>query len=123
MNPERLQELLRQRALVQQQLEWLDREIAATGDAYPPSSPAPAATASRAVSSTPPEVSFPEYQPDPEGARQAARRGCFIMAAIILALLAASLVAIYYWRYRDRPLFLPAARSTQLVVPALARPA
>lgn len=117
MSPERLDELRRQRALVRQHLEWLDREIAAAAPEDRPATPMPTSPVATATPPHPAAATLPTYEPDPEGARQAARRGCFILAAIILALLTISLVAIYYWRYRDRPLLFAPTASTILVAP------
>lgn len=49
--PDRLQDLLRQRALVQEQLAWLDREIAAASGQSP--SPTPASRLATTASSMP----------------------------------------------------------------------
>jgi hypothetical protein len=104
MTPAQLNELRRQRALVQQHLDWLDREI--TGAAPPPALPPPDPT-------PPVPTAAPVYEPDPVGASQAARRGCLLYAALTLALLAAALVALYFWRYRDRPLLFAPAKAAQ----------
>lgn len=116
MTPESLQELRRQRAAVQQHLDWLDAQIraadGATPAAHPAAGPAPVVPASESL---PPDM--PVYEPDPVGAGLEARRGCFLYAAVILALLGAALAAIYYWRYRDHPLFL-APRPAAQVAPA-----
>ncbi len=108
MTPERLAELQRQRALVQEQLTWLDREIAAAqaattppprGDAARPMSPSVTVTSPASV------AALPDLQPDPLAARRDTRRGCFIAFALALAIFFGTLVAIYFWKYRDRPLF------------------
>ena len=112
MSPERLSELRRQRALVSQHLEWLDREIAAAESPAPP----PAAPAPLEISPMP-AVILPEYVPDPEGARRATKRGCLLYAALALVLFFAVLLAIYFWRYRDRPLLF-APTSSLNVAPA-----
>ncbi|MCR6656693.1 MAG: hypothetical protein NVV63_12975 [Opitutus sp.] len=126
MTPERLAELQRQRALVQEQLTWLDREIAAcqastasapAGDAVRTAShsvpltatgsaaPRPATVSTRPVLTSPPLAPLPDLQPDPLAARRDTRRGCFIAFALALAIFFGTLVAIYFWKYRDRPLF------------------
>src|SRR5690349_2525236 len=46
-NPDRLQQLLRQRALLQEHLAWLDREIAAASEGTPPPAPTPIARATQ----------------------------------------------------------------------------
>jgi len=102
MSADRLHELRRQRALVQQHLEWLDQEIrqAHADSAIPlgvpipaPNSPSPAATLTK----------LPEYEPNPQGAGLEAKRGCLLMTVIAFTLFVATLVGIYFWKYRDRP--------------------
>lgn len=111
MSPDRLSELRRQRALVSQHLEWLDREIAAAEPLAPSPAPAPPESDPR------PMVIMPEYAPDPEGAQRATKRGCLLYAALALVLFFAVLAAIYFWRYRDRPLLF-APTSSLNVAPA-----
>jgi hypothetical protein len=109
--PDRLEVLRQQRALVQEQLAWFDREIAAlseTASAAPASPPAvakafvpvaaPAPTLPRA-----PLPDFPEYRADPIGMQSAARRGCLMYAGLALLLLFLGAVAIYLLAYRDHP--------------------
>ncbi len=103
---DRLNELRRQRALVQQQADWLDREIAACADSQPPP---PAASALAPVPSAPePTVSLTIedqiYTPDPAGASAQAKRGCLLYFALAFFLLAVGLFAFFYLRYSDRPL-------------------
>ncbi|HYD83462.1 MAG TPA: hypothetical protein VEA63_05405, partial [Opitutus sp.] len=43
-------------------------------------------------------------EPDPVSAAAGARRGCFIVAAIVALLGAIALTTVYFVRYRDRPL-------------------
>ncbi len=112
MNPQRLAELQRQRDLVREHLAWLDREIAREHNPTPQAAapavavvtvqPAPA-------SSPPPPDSLPE--PDPVASAAAARRGCLLLFVGALALLALGLTAIYFLRYRDRPLFFAPTES------------
>ncbi|MBS0662394.1 MAG: hypothetical protein JSR48_03970 [Verrucomicrobia bacterium] len=118
---DRLNELRRQRALVQEQLTWLDREIAAL-TANPPPAPAREAAAPL-VSASPtvvpaavPPADFPEYQPDPVGAQKEARRGCLLAASLAFTLLLIIATAIFFFAYRDHPLFFagqPADRATE----------
>ncbi len=116
--PDRLEVLRQQRALVQEQLAWFDREIAALSSSAPEAS-APPAAASAAVA--PPAVvapavpvaprvvpaaplpDFPEYQADAASMQSAARRGCLMYAALAFALLFLGAVAIYFLAYRDHP--------------------
>lgn len=113
--PDRLTELRRQRALVQEQADWLDREIAACGGAKTPSVTAPGVPAANTApvplaptntSAMPEATSVDEviYTPDPAGAIAQARRGCFLYFALALVLLGAALAAFFYLQYRDRPL-------------------
>lgn len=122
MNPARLAELNHQRALVQQQLAWIEREIAresGAAPATPPSSvlPIPAAPASSAPSSLVLPAELEAYAPDPIATAADARRGCFLVAALALLLMLAALTAIYFWRYRDRPLLFPSSDSPASVLP------
>ncbi len=104
--PDRLDDLRRQRALVQEQLAWLDREIASLKQPSPPSTPVADAPGSRLV---PPPVDpafeVPNYEPDPMSAQRDTRRGCLLLAALVLVLLAGAAVAIYFLGYRDHPVF------------------
>ncbi len=124
---DRLTELRRQRALVQDHADWLDREIAACVAAMPgPPADASLPTTSVSPSSAPvpPLEAPPEliYTPDPAGTRQQVKRGCFLYFFIALALLSAALFTLLYVRYRDRPMLFmakdePAAGTAQSEVP------
>lgn len=126
VNPERLAELQRQRNLVRDHLAWLDREIAAsTGSGSATSSPHGAANGPTAASAefrgtTPTASPTPatessdglslktvgsSFQPDPGAAALQARRGCLMAMAIAVVVVCATFAAIYWLRYRDRPLF------------------
>jgi len=122
--PDRLADLRHQRRLVQQQLEWIDREIAALdADAPPAPGAAPVKPASSGDALVPawgqprtepipaarppsrrPFPDLSEYQADPKSIQNDARRGCLLYTAIAFVVLAAVLVAIYFFAYRDRPL-------------------
>ena len=107
MNPARLAELNHQRALVREQLAWLDREIAAESAVLPPlGSPtltAPLTAPVAALGSA--ELQAAEaYQPDPVSAASDTRRGCLIAIAVIVLLIVGAFAAIYFLRYSDRPL-------------------
>lgn len=107
---DRLNELRRQRALVQQQADWLDREIAAcAGTEQPTAAPTPVVSGATAGTSAPaPDASLTIedqiYTPDPAGASARAKRGCFLYFALAFLLLAVGLLAFFYLRYGDRPL-------------------
>jgi len=108
---DRLSELRRQRALLQQHADWLDREIAACGNTQP----AAPVTAPKPVVS-PAENIVPESAvslPDPVQAGQQARRGCFLYLILTLVLIGAVLAAIFHFRYGDRPLLFMERDASQ----------
>jgi len=99
--PDRLDDLRRQRALVQEQLAWLDREIAAQSSSPArPAQPSTLPVAPATLPATPEEA----YEPDPAAAGSDARRGCIVTVALALLLLGVVLVAVYFIAYRDHPL-------------------
>ena len=105
MNPARLAELRHQRALVCEQLAWLDREIAKEGAvAGPIVQPEPLVQSVAAAE-------IETYTPDPLSAAADTRRGCFIAVAVVFLLMIAALSAIYIWRYRDRPLIFVSSEN------------
>jgi hypothetical protein len=122
VNPARLAELNHQRALVQQQLAWLEREIARESGApgatpATPVQPVPATTAPTTSSPSGLPAELEAYAPDPVATAADARRGCFLVAALALVLMIAALTAIYFWRYRDRPLLFPSSDARAAVSP------
>jgi hypothetical protein len=112
--PDRLEELRRQRTLVQQHLDWLDREIANT--APPPSAPAqsapqfdpvpkaaamPAAAIRSAAAPLAPATPDPDsilaqYRTEPTSLKSDVRQGCLLYFVAALALLALGVLALYY---------------------------
>jgi hypothetical protein len=108
VNPKRLAELQHQRDLLREHLAWLERQIADERGitAAPVASTAPAPTVtSIAVQRTAGET-MP--QPNPVEAAASVRRGCFVVFFLVLAIGALALFAVYWFRYRDRPLlFVP----------------
>lgn len=105
---DRLSDLRRQRAAIQQHLDWLDREIAA--QAGPATMPAPVVpTPVPAAPSLVPAVAAPDAaltdlgQPDPANAAQQAKRGCLISLAVALVIFFAAIFAIFFFAYGDRP--------------------
>ena len=113
---DRLSELRRQRALIQQHADWLDREIAACSGPRP-AVPAPVAAPQPAIN--PPENLALESVvslPDPVQASQQARRGCFIYLILTLVLIGAVLAAIFHFRYGDRPLLFMERDASQTEV-------
>ena len=117
--PDRLDILRHQRALVQEQLAWIDREIAELSrqpapDALPKPVTPPATAPRPALSplhATPDLPDFPEYQADPASMQRAARRGCLLYAALAFALLIAGAVVLYFVAYRDHPVFFAGEKS------------
>lgn len=106
--PDRLAELRRQRALVQEHLAWLDREIAAVESAAPSElrseAQIPSATA-RATTSFPPrpvaaatvaEPLLDDYRVEPSAVRQDVRKGCFLYFAAALVVLVLLVTLLYF---------------------------
>ena len=118
---DRLRELHRQRALLQDHLAWLDREIANAGENRSPASsvpvapvvsPAPLTVAPVAVTSNPAPAHAPppaplgplpaadtileKYRVAPASLQQDVRKGCFLYFAAAFAVLALGVIALYY---------------------------
>lgn len=105
---DRLKELQRQRALIQEQLAWLDREIAATRSA---STPNPVSITTSAPPSKSPSLApvsgdaaaaelaaeeiIAEYKTEVQALTGTVRRGCFLYFALALALFVLSVFAFY----------------------------
>ncbi|HVU24406.1 MAG TPA: hypothetical protein VHE13_09805 [Opitutus sp.] len=98
MDPDRLAELHRQRAIVRDHLAWLENEIAASTGQPPPGRPAPPP----APAPVPPGE-FHDPAPNAAGTADSARRGCLFATFVLLLVGAIALTAIYFVRYRDRP--------------------
>jgi hypothetical protein len=105
---DRLTELRRQRALIQQHADWLDHEIAGLSGRPAAPTPPPAAPASSVSPDSPPVA----YTADPVAAVRQVRRGCLLYLVAALALLGAMLLTIYLLHYRDRPLLFMERSST-----------
>lgn len=120
--PDRLDELVRQRALVQEHLAWLNREIAAAAEAVKASAPSaspvpsvPIAPASAPLHSTLPSTSpalgppvasatatpvdadeiLARYQAKPGSVKQDVRKGCFLYFAGAFVLLGIGVALLY----------------------------
>ncbi len=113
MSSEKLAQLRRQRELVQEHLDWLDAEIAnfsvvqpGSVDQESPAKPAPDQTDPHST-----ETPDPLLKPDPLSSSAEARRGCLILFFVVIGLLSAMLIGIYFWKYRDRPLLFPEKTS------------
>lgn len=107
----RLDDLQRQRALVQQHLAWLDREIAAAQSSAPtgPASVTPAAVpvaprssypAAGAVPDTDAEAILDQYRSAGPTLKTQVRNGCLLYAGLALALLLLGAVALSYFLRR-----------------------
>ncbi|HET7535858.1 MAG TPA: hypothetical protein VFJ90_05345, partial [Candidatus Didemnitutus sp.] len=116
---DRLNELQRQRALIQEHLAWLDRQIAAEAGRQPTapsisSSPtvpvAPAASAapsgdtlvgtiSRLSASpfTEAEKIMAQYRAEPNSTKNDVRKGCIIYFALASLVVILTVVAVYFW--------------------------
>jgi hypothetical protein len=124
-DPDRLNDLRRQRALVAEQLAWLDREIAAASGAAPAPKPLAAPPVAQATTPRPvpmqilpplapltppaaidtdisPDVAahadtlLDEYRVAPAAMKSDVKKGCFGYFFAALALLALGVAAIYY---------------------------
>jgi hypothetical protein len=105
---DRLNDLQRQRALAQEQVEWFDREIARENSqplplplpkpvSAPPGVPAvapPVAAIVKAAADA--ESILAQYQSDPEGLRKNVRFGCVLYFCAALVLLVLGLAAFYF---------------------------
>ena len=99
----RLKDLQRQRALAQEQLAWIDREIAQeAGQAPAPAQPAipPASTAARSATAGDAALLADQilasYQSEAAASPSIVKHGCFLYFALALLLLGLSLVALYF---------------------------
>jgi len=111
MPPDKISQFRRQRELVQQHLDWLDTEIANHSDGPPtlPNGPAPIVPALEQAEPAEADIVAPDMKPDPISASTEAKRGCLILFFAVIGLLVATLVGIYFWKYRDRPLLFTEA--------------
>jgi hypothetical protein len=109
---ERLKDLQRQRVLAQEQLAWIDREIAretGTPVAPPPAPASPAAglrpSPSPAQPVTPPssadaDAIIAQYQEPGRSIHTETKRGCFLYFFAALAVVALGVTAYWFLRYR-----------------------
>ncbi len=127
--PDRLDALRHQRALVAEQLAWIDQEIAVLSPRAPVPRPgvvaplvsaaAPQSPAAGLGASAATLPDFPDYQADPARLQSSTRRGCLLYTALGLLLLLVAALAIYFLAYRDHPLLFigdsgaPAAQAPQ----------
>jgi hypothetical protein len=107
---DRLRELQRQRALVQEHLAWLDREIAVETGINPKVLPVvkPATTAPMSTSASPlstetasglvgAERIMAQYRQETDSTRSDVRKGCFLYLAMAFALVGLVVVALYFY--------------------------
>ena len=99
---DRLAELQHQRSLAQQQLSWLDREIARETGAPPPAANPPAVvaraaapTVSAAGNPTAEEILAQYGQPTGNTTRDV-KRGCYLYFIFALGMLVISAVSVYF---------------------------
>ena len=139
---DRLEELRKQRALVQQHLTWLDHEIAAltvtrltlppfamrsgTRPPVAPTATTPAVPLAGGPAAGMPIPELADFQVDPDNVHGDTRRGCIMYAAIALIVMALICGVIYFVGYRDRPvLFVPdkSGPTPTMVYPGGQKPA
>jgi len=100
---DRLKDLQRQRALAQEQLAWLDREIAREiggKAATPPSAPAATGVKPPAQPIAPsPDDLIAEYQKEARPVHSEVRRGCFLYFFSALGLVVLFVLALYFLRH------------------------
>lgn len=99
---DRLQKLLRQRALLQEHLAWLDREIAEAEGVPPLPADRPLPSTARAtvatdVSAREAEEILGRFQQDASGVQTDTRRGCLIIFSIAMGLLMLAAIVGYYF--------------------------
>jgi hypothetical protein len=116
---DRLQELLRQKALLDEHAAWLTREIAQEqarsgarpAPAVPPAATAPAPAPGPAVAVAPAsavpaaleaeaDAIIDQYRESDKTVQQNVKRGCILYFVAALALLALGVVAIYFMAHR-----------------------
>jgi hypothetical protein len=101
---DRLKDLQRQRALAQEQLAWLDLEIARETGAKPPaatlSAPAPVRPDPRTPSSSgpSPDEIIAQFQNQGQSVHSDVRRGCLIYFFAAFGLVGLGILALYFLR-------------------------
>jgi len=101
---DRLQNLLRQRALIQEHLAWLEREISQADGV--PSLPPPANRPPQVAASTTTPALDPaseaekilgRFQKDPSAVQTDTRRGCLLIVALALGITGLVAIVAYYF--------------------------
>lgn len=99
---DRLKDLQRQRALAQEQLAWLDREIARETGGKVTTLPGVAVAAEVKPAAQPtapsPDDIIAEYQKEARPVHSEVRRGCFLYFFSALGLMALFVLAFYFLR-------------------------
>ena len=104
---DRLQKLLRQRALIQEHLAWLDREIAENQEVPP--LPTSIARPSQIIAAPPPSTINPsdeaekilgQFQKNTGDLQTDTRRGCLFIFSIAMGLFVLSVIVAYYFYAR-----------------------
>lgn len=126
--PDRLQELIQQRRLIEEHLAWLNREIAATlphptgggvsdsraqltqtsSTVRPIHPPQTGAMAEATLAEKDADNILAEFQQNPQNLRQDVRRGCLIYFGVFMALLMLGVFLLYLnYASRNRTLSPP----------------
>ncbi len=101
---DRLQELLRQKALLQEHSAWLDREIAVEMTRSASATPSPPKDAGHPQADAAPaggaDAILDQYRSSSQSIHQEVKRGCLLYLAAAFAVLAAAVLAIYFFYRR-----------------------
>ena len=101
---DRLQELRRQRALVQEHLAWLDGQITTASGHAAPAPPSPAIVPPPAAEIIEAEAILESYRAESLSMPAVVRRGVIIAVAVLLVLFALCVFALYlYVRSHQSP--------------------
>lgn len=96
---DRLKDLQRQRTLAQEQLDWLDREIARETGQTPAAArpPAAAKAPSSAEAARLAEEIISRYKNEAAAAPTDVKKGCFLYFGLAFGLLVLGLTALYFY--------------------------
>jgi len=104
---DRSQRLLRQRALIQEHLDWLNREIAENQEVPP--LPTKVVQPTQGVPATPPATTIPsddaekilgQFQKNTGDLQTDTRRGCLFIFSIAMGLFVVSVIVAYFFYAR-----------------------
>jgi hypothetical protein len=108
---DRLKDLQRQRALAQEQLAWLDREIAREAGQPLPASPVPVVSLAPSLPASPArdavsaaqaaaeaEAILAQYRSEPEKLQKSIKLGCYLYFFLALGMLVLGIAAWYFLR-------------------------